>query len=325
MRSEFDRSGEVARDLMDIAEKEAEPALLSEAHLLSGLRRGWLEDLSVGIEHADKAIAYFESTTSGFVEFRVGPNPGVTATAVSGLFRWMAGLADSAVARMNDAVRLARTLEHPPSTAYALHHANILDLWRLDAPSVATRSVELLRLADAHGYPIWRALALVFHGAATVATGPADEGLEEIEQGYALYNEISTPPIFWPAVLAIRATAYGRAGQVERALDLLREAEANVQDVDPLAADIAMAQGDFLLALPSPEHSTAVARFEQAALIAGSRGARMVELQAITRLAVARRGAAEYEETVHRLRRLYDMFTEGFDTPQLAAAREILG
>jgi predicted ATPase len=75
MRSEFERTGAVARDLMDIAEKEADPALLSEAHLLSGLRTGWLDDLSVGIEHADKAIAYFEATTSGFVEFRVGPNP----------------------------------------------------------------------------------------------------------------------------------------------------------------------------------------------------------------------------------------------------------
>jgi predicted ATPase len=321
MRSEFERAGAVAHDLMGIAEEEEDPALLSEAHLLAGIRSGWLDDLSVGIEHADKAIAYFEATTAGFVEFRVGPNPGVIATTVSGLFRWMAGFPERAVARLEDAVRLARELEHPPSTAFALHHANLLDLWRSDAPSVASRCEELLRLADAHGYPIWRALALVFHGTATVASGHADAGLDEIEEGFALYNECSTPPVFFPAVLTTRATAYGMAGQVERALDLLEEAEANVLSDDPQAADIAMAQGDFLLALPSPDRSAAAARFEQAATNAGSRGARMIELQALTRLAAVQSEASTKEDTLRRLRRLYDTFTEGFDSPPLAAAR----
>ena len=36
MRSEFERTGAVAGDLMDIAEEEADPALLSEAHLFCG-------------------------------------------------------------------------------------------------------------------------------------------------------------------------------------------------------------------------------------------------------------------------------------------------
>jgi hypothetical protein len=248
----------------------------------------------------------------------------VVAKAVSGLFRWMAGFADTAVARMEDAVRLARELEHPPSTAYALHHANLVDLWRLDAPAVACRSEELLRVADAHGYPIWRALALVFHGTATIQSGDAGAGLAELEQGFVLYNELSTPPIFWPAVLLIRATAYGMTGQVERALELVHESEASVQGNDPVAADIAMAHGDLLLALPTPDLAAAEARLEQAAAIAGSRKARMVELEALTRLAAVRRGGPHQQDTVRRLRQLYDTFTEGFDSPQLAAARAVV-
>jgi predicted ATPase len=324
MRSELGRTGEVASDLMDIAEQEADPVLLSEAHLFAGLRSGWVDDLSVAIEHADKAIAYFEATTSGFVEFRVGPNPGVVANAVSGLFRWMAGFADSAVIRTDAAVRLARELEHPPSTAYALHHANVVDLWRLDTPSVASRSEELLELADAHGYPIWRALALVFHGTTAVQTGQTDAGLAEIERGFALYNQLATPPIFWPAVLMLTATAYGKAGQVERALQLLRESEVNVRDEDPLAPSIAVGLGDLLLTLPSPEPHAAEARFEHAAALAGTRGARMVELEALTRLASLRRGGSQELSALQRLRERYDAFTEGLDTPQLAAARALL-
>jgi predicted ATPase len=321
MRNQFERTGPVADDLMDIAEQESDPVLLAEAHLLSGLRTGWLENLAIGIEHAEKAITYFETRTSGFVEFRVGPNPGVIANAVAGLFRWMAGFAEGAAARIEDSVRLAQELDHPPSTAFALHHANLLDLWRLDAPSVASRSEDLLRLADAHGYPIWRALALVFHGTASVAMGKADGGLAEIEEGFALYNECSTPPVFFPAVLGTRATAYGMAGHIERALALLGEAEANVRPDEPLAANIAMAKGDFLLALPSPEVTAAEASFELAATNAGSRGARMVELEALTRLAALHGDGSPHPNTAHRLRRLYDTFTEGFDSPPLVAAR----
>jgi hypothetical protein len=283
-----------------------------------------VDDLSVAIDHADKAIAYFEATTSGFVEFRVGPNPGVVANSVSGLFRWMAGLADSAAARLDAAVRLARELEHPPSIAYALHHANVVDLWRFDGASITTRSEELLSLADAHGYPIWRALALVFHGTATVMAGDAEAGLVDIERGFALYNELSTPPIFWPAVLMLRATAYGRAGQLDRALELLHESEANVRDEDPLAPFIAIGFGDLLLALPTPDRGAAEARFEQAAALSRSRGAHMVELEALTRLATLRRGGPDEADTTRRLRELYDTFTESFATPQLAAARAVL-
>ncbi len=68
---------------------------------------------SIAIEHADKAVAHFEAAGSGFVAFRVGPNPGVVALAVSGLFRWMAGFAEGAVGREERAVRLAREARSP--------------------------------------------------------------------------------------------------------------------------------------------------------------------------------------------------------------------
>jgi hypothetical protein len=51
----------------------------------------------------------------------------------------------------------------------------------------------------------------------------------------------------------------------------------------------------------------------------------MVELEALTRLAAVRRwGTPQREDSVRRLRQLYDTFTEGFDGPQLAAARAVL-
>jgi predicted ATPase len=322
MRSESEKTAAVAGDLLEIAEAEADPELLTDAHLLACLRSGWTENLSVAIAHADEAVAQFDRTTSGFVAFRVGPNPGVVANAVSGLFRWMAGFPDSAVVRIDAALRLARELDHPPSVAYALHHANVVDLWRSDLASLDSRAEELLLLAETHGYPIWRALALVFGGMAASRSGDVDAGLEGIEAGFALYHELATPPIFWPVVLMMRATAFGAAGRIERALEIMGESEASVKGDDPLAADIAISHGDLLLRLPAPER--AEERFEYAAGRSASRGARMVELQALTRLATLRRGTPAAPATLLRLRELHDWFTEGLDTAPLVAARAAL-
>jgi predicted ATPase len=324
MRSEIEPMTAAARELMGIAQQEADPALLSEAHLLSGISSSFVDDLSIAIDHVDKAIANFEATASGFVEVRVGPNPGVVANAVSGLLRWAAGFADSAVTHMEHAIQVARDLDHPYSMAYALHHANVLHVSRLDFASVAVRAEELLRLATAHDYPVWRALALIFRGVATVASGQSDAGLAEIEQGFALYRELSTPPAFWPGLLLIRATAYGMAGDVDRALMLMQEAKDNLQTNDPLEAEVAIASGDLLLASPVHDLAVADARFEQAATAAGARRARMVELEALTRLVVLRRGSAQEQDTRRRLRDCYEWFTEGFGTPQLVAARTVL-
>ena len=96
MRADFEQMAAVAGELMAIAEQEQDPLLLSEAHLLTGLSRAWLDDLPSSLDHYDQAVEHFEATRSGHVDFRVGPNPGVVANVVSGLTQWMVGYPESA-------------------------------------------------------------------------------------------------------------------------------------------------------------------------------------------------------------------------------------
>ena len=66
------------------------------------------------------------------------------------------------------------------------------------------------------------------------------------------------------------------------------------------------------------------ALFDQAATLSADRNARMLELQALTRLATIRHGGPGESETRARLRDVYETFTEGFTTPPLQAAAAIL-
>ena len=107
MRADFEKMAAVADELMAIAEQEQDPLLLSEAHLLTGLSRAWLDDLPSSLDHYDQAVEHFEATRSGHVDFRVGPNPGVVANVVSGLTQWMVGCPEAASSTMQRALDLA--------------------------------------------------------------------------------------------------------------------------------------------------------------------------------------------------------------------------
>jgi hypothetical protein len=292
---------------------------------VAGLSSTWHEPLPASLEHLEKAVDYFESSRSGYVDFRVGPNPGVVAHVVLGLTQWQAGAPETAAATIKRALDLAAELDHPYSKAYALHHAGLLELWRVNLDCVAARATALLAIAEQHDYPTWRALALVLGGTAMAGSGEVDVGLARVAEGFELYKGLSAPPVFWPALLVIRAGALGMVGRNQEALGFVREAEAALQPGDPTAPDVGIAHGDLLLAAAPPDAREAEDIFERTARLAADRGARMAQLQALTRLAVLRSGTPAAVEARRVLRQVYDQFTEGFELPQLVAARAALG
>ena len=91
-----------------------------------------------------------------------------------------------------------------------------------------------------------------------------------------------------------------------------------------MASDMGIVHAELLLALTPPDAPAAIAPLERAAQLAEARGARMAHVQALTHLAVLRRGTPGEADALHALQELYDGFTEGFDTPQLVAARAAL-
>jgi predicted ATPase len=323
-RGDFEGGSATSRELMAIARHDRDPALLTEAHLTRCVSTSWLYDLPGAIEDTDHAAAYAHDATSDFVALRVGPNPGVVAHAIGGLLRWTAGLPDSAARSMERGLLLADELGHPYSRAFALHHAALLDLWRSDLSAVEARAEESKRLADTHDYAIWRALAVIFHGIAKVGRGRVDIGLAEMEEGFGLYQRLSTPPIFWPSLLTIRATTHAAAGDTGRALGLIEEARSSLRGAHPAKAEVALAHAGILLARPTPAVDPARTLLEQAAELSAERGARMPELEALTRLAVIASGSPLEDQAHRRLRELFETFTEGHATAPLRAAAAVL-
>ena len=136
----------------------------------------------------------------------------------------MLGYPDKAVARAEEAITLAARLQHPYTLAYVEFHCGLLRLWLRQPELVRKHAVQVLHSAQQYDFPIWRALGTCLLGMANAQLGRAEEGLAQVNEGIALYQEMKTPPVFWPQLLAINAGTHALAGKVAEGLVLIDDA-----------------------------------------------------------------------------------------------------
>jgi predicted ATPase/class 3 adenylate cyclase len=324
LRMEVEKTREIGRKLLAIADQHNDRSLQVEANLVAGVARANTNEIEAGLQHLDTAVALFDPKTAAPKRFRLGPNPGVISLTTSALLLWTHGFPDRATERAARADLLSRELDHPSTRAYALHHMALLDLFRRDMHAVSERTAESLQIANTHDYPIWRAVALVLQGLARISFGEVQEGLTQVERGIELYKGETTPPVFWPLVLNLLATAYGMAGRASDGLVRADEALRFLMPAEPARCDLMILRGDLLTALPAPTMEEVADTYEQAGRLAEERRLRMPHLRAATRLARMRRGTGADKRAREALAAVYAGFTEGFDTPDLVAARTVL-
>jgi predicted ATPase/class 3 adenylate cyclase len=324
-QGEFHKGADVGWEILRLAEQQHDTGMLVDGHLVVGANIGSQGDLQTGLEHLDKAIALFEAGPYRSRPFRLGNNPGVTCFTTAAFFHWMVGQPDRALRRADEAVALATELRHPYTLAYSLFHTGIVHLWRREPDLVRQRALGVLQVVENHDFHIWRALGTCLLGMADAQLGRADDGLARVNEGIGLYQELKTPPVFWPLLLSIQAGAHALAGRVADGLALIDQAlelagRAANRNALP---EFSLLKGDLLIvagvagADPEPW-------FQRAFDMAESRGARMSQLRAAVRLCRLRRDQGRVQEGRRMLASVYDTFTEGFATADLIEARTLL-
>jgi predicted ATPase len=126
---------------------------------------------------------------------------------------------------------------------------------------------------------------------------------------------------------AILAQALGQSGRVGEALTVTDEAlrEAEITDIRWFLAEQLRAKGDFLLLTSAPDApEQAECCYLRSLETARQQGALAWELRTAMSLARLRKQQARSVEGMEQLQSVYNRFTEGFDTPDLVAARALL-
>jgi hypothetical protein len=226
---------------------------------------------------------------------------------------------------VTEALAIAREIDHPYSIAYALYHNGFLALTRGRFDECMGSARELAEVAKENDYVVWSTLAAVLEGVSLTALGEVDEGLAMTETGIELYQGLTTPPIFWPLILVLRAIVHAYAGLPDRAVELADEAITLSGSNYGISPEFKIYKGDFIRMTHEPDLAAAEDAYLTAANDAKAGGQLLTELEATTRLVGLRREMGTSPDGTEELASLYGRFTDGFDENSLVAAREVLG
>jgi hypothetical protein len=329
LRTEFGKSRELGRRILELGEQQDDPNMRIDGHLIIGATSAFDGDLRAGLEHLDAAIALFGPSPARTIGSRVGNDPRVASLTTSAFGLWLAGQPDTSLEHANAAVDLARQLDHPYTLAYAEFHAGLLHWWRREPGLVLDRAIRLLEIADEYDFRIWSAVGGCLQGASQVALGQVETGLARVGEGMAAYQGLAAPPVFWPMLQFVSASASLIADRPADGLGPIESAIATMTGGAGtggiLVPEMQLLRGDILAALEGgvAAGSVAEAAYESALDEARQRGIRLSELRAATRLFRAAAPEAR-SQRLHDLRSTYDAFTEGFATADLIEAREVL-
>jgi adenylate cyclase len=326
LRTEYHKAMQLGERLLQLAEQLGDTDMQVEGHMILGYNLAFVEDLRIGLDHLEKAMALYDPGRPRARRLGLGSNPGVIIRTVSSLFLWVLGYPDRAQKRADEGVALAQKLNHPYSLAYTYFHNGLLHHW-LRKPEVAhERGQAVLNLAEEHGFRIWSAIGTCLRGAALVEMGSIEMGLALIEKGIDAYRGLKTPPVFWPLLLYLCAGAYGAASRPKEGLLLMKEAIEfeTAGSAKALVSEFLILQGELLLSVSSANAAAAEACFRQAVEDARAGHAAMLELRAAMRLSRLWREQGKREEARNVLSTACEKMTEGFTTVDMKEARALL-
>jgi predicted ATPase len=325
VRAEYQAARQLGREALNLAESTADTLHTALGHWYLGLALFGLGDYTAAKGHFEEMIAFYQPQRHHrlLVTLR-GSDAATSAMAYRALCLWCLGYPDQAQGQGCQALALARELDHPLSLADVLSYAGcMLSEMRRDARALLVNSEELIRLVQEKGLPGWVPFGSGFRGQALAALGQIDEGVEEMQQSVAA-REARDLWCYMPGTLCSLAKAHAQAGRLVEAHAALDQALALVERTDEGLYKAELYRVHAELLRMQGLRDQAEAGFRRALDVARDQGAKSWELRTATALSLLWREQGRRAEARRLLADVYGWFTEGYETADLRAARELL-
>ena len=316
---------ELGEELYRLAQREAVPTHLLEAHDALGQTLFYIGEYSAAWRHFAQGIPLIDPTMQRAQAIRHGIASGVACLAYAAPTLWSLGYPEQALQRCQEALTLAQVCEQPQSQALA-HHLTAYLYHRLREPAAVQAHAEaVLTLVTAQDWPLYVGLANHLRGWAVAMQGDGEAGIAQMQQGLA--GILATGQALAQSFcLVLMAEAAGYTGHVDQGLHLLAEALAafEVSGRRDMLTEAYRLQGELLLRQAVPDAIQAAVCFQQALTLARQQQAKSWELRAAMSLARLWQRQAQPAAAHALLADIHGWFTEGFDTADLREAERLL-
>ena len=187
-QSKYELARATAQEMMALAAKAQDAALLIEAHRVTGNVAFWTGDFAMACVEMERAVTLYDPQRHQALAVELGQDPDV---ANRGILSWALcylGRPLAAERHVKAALERAEALGHPFSRAFAGGTA-MWSGWFLDQPDLAERRAAQMRdLSLERGFPYLAAAAKVVHGWAAARNGDLERGLAEIEEAIGAWR-----------------------------------------------------------------------------------------------------------------------------------------
>ena len=328
---EMQSASMMAEQLLELGRDLQEPALIMEAHRAMGVALLDLGKCTEALEHLDEATKLYQKHRNHRYTVFIGDDCKVVSECFAARALWAVGYPDRALAKVKEALVLARDLSHSQTLVVAAHFAAQLHQLRGEALLAHERAEEVIALADEYGLELWLAFGNINHGWAEFELGNTELGIQQMRHGLAAC-EATGARLWRPHFLGLLGGALCRIGRLDEGLSVLNEAIALAQRTGESysIAELHRLKGEWIMKAPgaktsgrSPRMVEAQTSFAEALSVAREQGTKSWELRVRTSLHVFQEKNAS-QESRQALSDLYSWFTEGFDTADLKNARTLL-
>ena len=317
-RGEYAEAAGRAEGLLEAAQRSGDSGLILEGHHALWATLSSMGRSAATLSHTERGAALYDRAQHASQAFVYGGHDaGVCCFYHRAMGQWMLGFPDGARASTRQAIALAEELGHPQTLVLALWFCAWVQFQRgeLDEAGATAERCDTLatmqqmsRRGDASGI------------LASVTARSAAPDLDAVERSIREATSTAWRGVFNRCLLA---ELHGKAGRPDRGREILRALSPENRGAF-YAAEIARLEGELILQCDKSAAHEAERCFDGALQLARTRGEKSLELRAAMSLARLRQRQGRREEAHTLLAPVHAWFTEGFDTADLRAARELL-
>jgi class 3 adenylate cyclase/tetratricopeptide (TPR) repeat protein len=322
-RKQLTIAQDLSADLVALADAQGDDTLRALAYRAQGSSLYYRGEFESGWESLRQAIDLWDVDKARAEILVYGEDPSVYCRAYGARLRWCLGYPDKSRELIRKALAGAELLSSPYNRAIALALASSLHILRNEFSQALERADAASAICVDHGFQQWTIHAMSAGGRARAALGRAEDGIAEMEQGFAHRQALGGKLGTTHFTLSL-AEACVQADRIATGLDWIKVAAEHVRMFDErhVEAEIHRVQGELLLAGAATEDAEAC--LHRAMELARRQKAKSFELRTAMVLAQLWQRQGKRQAAHDLLAPIFGWFSEGFDTPDLRKARSLL-
>ncbi len=321
--SSWGHSLQRAQRLVHMVKHSKDPIMRQQSYFAVGNVQFWRGEFVVARDYLQRAITLYNPDQHDELIGHYGENAFVTSSCYLSWCLCLLGRSEQALQAGRAAVEEAKRRDHPFSLGYALTFHTVLHRMLRQPSATLELAEQTVSLAHKHDLPLWQVGATLNKGWAQVRLG-RPEGFAEmqwsVEQVESLMGGIV--PIF----LETQADGLLYAERPRAALDVIDKALGLVECLDDhhAEAELYRLKGLCLLNLGNADLAQAESAFRAALKMSRKKNALLYELRAARALAnlYVRKNQAARGRSL--LTASYQRFAEGFNSPDLKSAEQLI-